>query len=710
MRDFGVDGLSYRNEFMTSSPLTIVSTALIRVTLLCWVALGICSTTTVHANAFQPDPGRCNDVAISRSGDVWDITTTGRDPFLVVDLVGVGPGDVMLELEYFATEGVKGVEAFIGAAFSKQTLLALPSIPASETWAKYQAKVPEDLIQRLPKQNAKLRLDLGRHSGVRLQIRSIRFLPVTANFRRSLMEDQKLRRDRERRADQITQYLQQKPPVRIESVVVSKKQVTLTGKWLSSTGNTAAMRIIECPPHVEITDVSPGIAVDVPIQTKAGWWRAVVPRMDGSRDRLFSSWRVAFGDDIVSGRRFATKIQTIGYNHPKTRVLPTSQKGLGGIDDSGPISELPDLGISAITVNIVLNTLLSDQPGPGREQIPIESTDANRTPIYFNSVPLRKIDKTLSFASKHNMVVSGILLVGSRSNRSDGGVLIHPENDGGTYSMPNLAEQYAAEVYAHVLDQLGRRYSNPSSKQGGISNWIVHNEVDAHQSWTNMGKQPRPIVTETYYRSMRMVHNAVRQYNPHARVFASLTHQWALEDDGDGTRLAPREVVTALQRYSLLEGDFAWGLAYHPYPQSLFAPTAWNDTKITDQFDTPLITIQNIDVLQRFMADRMMLDSDRQPRPILLSEQGYHTKSYDDVDQANQAASLAYAMKQIANIPSIESFHYHRWVDNPNEGGLMVGLRTLPSPGKPHGEKKQSWYVYQAIGTPEEQEVTRNLP
>ncbi|KAA1259911.1 hypothetical protein LF1_24480 [Rubripirellula obstinata] len=698
---------------MTPSPLPFLSISMFRVTLWCWLAFGSHAAMTARASAFQPDPNRCNDVDISRVGDAWDIKTTGRDPFLIGDLSGIGPNDVMLELEYFATEGVKGVAAFIGASFSQQTLFELPSIPASETWTKYQAKVPESLIRQLPKRNVRLRLDLGRHPGVRLQIRSVRFLPMTATFRRSIIEGRQIQRDRERRADQITAYLQQEPPTRIESVVVSKDRITLTGKLLSSTGNTAstsAMQIIECPPHVDITYASPGIAVNVPIQTKGDWWRAVVPRRDGQRDRLHSSWRIAFGDDIVSGRRFATEIQTIGNNHPKTRVIPTSQKGLGGVDATGPIDELTELGISAITVNIILGSMLSDKPGPGRELIPIDSNDPERPPIYFNSVALRRIDKTLSFASRHNMVVSGILLISSKTRRCTGSPLIHPDNDGGTYSMPNLTDPYATEIYAYLLDQLGRRYSNPTSKQGGISNWVVHNEVDAHQAWTNMGKQPRPIVTETYYRSMRMVHNAVRQYNPHARVFASLTHQWSVKDDGNGTKLAPQEVVTALQRYSLLEGDFAWGLAYHPYPQSLFAPTAWNDTKITDQFDTPLITIQNIDVLQRFMAQRLMLDSNRQPRPILLSEQGFHTESYDEDDQANQAASLAYAMKQIAKIPSIESFHYHRWIDNPNEGGLKLGLRTLPSPGKPHGEKKQSWFVYQAIGTPSEPERTRHLP
>jgi hypothetical protein len=120
--------------------------------------------------------------------------------------------------------------------------------------------------------------------------------------------------------------------------------------------------------------------------------------------------------------------------------------------------------------------------------------------------------------------------------------------------------------------------------------------------------------------------------------------------------------------------------------------------------------MQNIGVLDRFLRQPRMRSGDGGMRPILLSEQGFHTPDYGEQAEANQAGSLWFAMKQVRRFPNIESFHYHRWIDHPGEGGLLLGLRTLPTTEHPHGRKKRSWHVYQAIGTDEEAKATRGLP
>jgi hypothetical protein len=260
--------------------------------------------------------------------------------------------------------------------------------------------------------------------------------------------------------------------------------------------------------------------------------------------------------------------------------------------------------------------------------------------------------------------------------------------------MPDLTTARGVGVYAFVLEKLAERYRDPTSDIGGITNWIAHNEVDFHSVWTNLGKQPRPIATETYYRSMRMIHNAARMHQPEARVFASLTHHWVQNDDGSGRQLSPREVIETLQRYSITEGDFAWGVAYHPYPESLFAKVAWEDKSPTDDFDTPLITIQNLPVLARFLEQPSMRDSRGNVRPVILSEQGFHTADNSEESQQSQAQSLVYAMKQVRSIPLVESFHYHRWLDHPDEGGLHLGLRTEPTASQPFGTKKRAFEAY----------------
>ena len=142
----------------------------------------------------------------------------------------------------------------------------------------------------------------------------------------------------------------------------------------------------------------------------------------------------------------------------------------------------------------------------------------------------------------------------------------------------------------------------------------------------------------------------------------------------------------------------------------MFAEVAWNDTQIGNDFDTPLITFGNLQVLGEFMHQPSMRDASGAVRGVLLSEQGFHTEGYEPRSQALQAGSLSYAMNKVRSLPFIESFHYHRWIDHPDEGGLLLGLRTLPTAEHPHGERKLAWYVYQAIGTDRESTVTAGLP
>jgi hypothetical protein len=269
-----------------------------------------------------------------------------------------------------------------------------------------------------------------------------------------------------------------------------------------------------------------------------------------------------------------------------------------------------------------------------------------------------------------------------------------------------------------------------------------------------MGAQPLAVYLDTYVRSMRIVHALARQYNPHARTFISLTHRWHVPVDPAWKTYPPRRMLELLAEYSRVEGDFEWGVAYHPYPQSLFKADAWNDTEPTDDFDTPLITPKNIAVLDRWMHREEMRFYDGVPangveivaprgpvadggadgqsessglpseigvsdgapgearptlgkvRSVLLSEQGFHTPDYSEASERLQAAAFVYTWHKLRGLESIESFHNHRWVDHPREGGLRLGLRTLPVEGKPYGERKFAWRVYQALDTPAEAAIT----
>ncbi|GAA5507527.1 DUF5722 domain-containing protein [Novipirellula caenicola] len=654
-------------------------------------------------------PARCNDVDIQRQDQVIEIRTTGSDPFLVGELSDLAAEDSVLQFDYFCVSGVKQVELFLGRPRYGDTPLSLPAIPVAETWQTYSTTVNLDSLRNANPDSKTMRIDLGRKPGVRIQLRNVHVRAKTPQEKDREAKQQQLRQQKVVAAERIENYLSQSFPARIDSVVVDPSTITVTFSGLPQSLSESELQLIECPPWQSIGQSADPRKVDVPIQLEGARGTVVLPRFEGHRDRLQSSWRLAKSVSgslsYLTARTFATEIDVIGGNHSPHRPVPANQKGLGGIGLHGPIDELRELGVTAITVNIAITSFVKDAPGQGRIKIPTSGA-----PVYFDTLTLSHYDRVMNWARENNVVVSAIILIPTPRAGNDASPLVHPEHDGGIYTMPDLTTPRGTDIYAFVLSEMARRYSNTDSAPGGITNWIAHNEIDFHTVWTNMGLQPRTIVTESYYRSMRIIHNAARQHNPHARVFTSLTHHFNVPEDGQWRQLSGREVIESLQRYSVTEGDFAWGVAYHPYPQNLFAAVPWNDTRISDDFETPLITIQNLQVFGRFMQQESMRDSSGAVRPVLFSEQGFHTDSYDDDAQDRQAAALLYAMQKVRAMPMVESFHYHRWIDHPREGGLKVGLRTLPSETEPYGKRKRAWHMYQAIGTEREAQVSKGLP
>ena len=106
---------------------------------------------------------------------------------------------------------------------------------------------------------------------------------------------------------------------------------------------------------------------------------------------------------------------------------------------------------------------------------------------------------------KAGVVVSAIILTPVESAYKD------PENTGGNYTMPNLTTAEAFNMYAAALTFMAERYC--ADTPGRIHHWIMHNEVDMADDWTNMGDQPTMRLLDRYVKSMRICYNIVRQYD-----------------------------------------------------------------------------------------------------------------------------------------------------------------------------------------------------
>lgn len=644
----------------------------------------------------------CHDIELSE-GDSLNIRTTGRDPYLSGTFSKpVTDRDHVLEFEYFCTSGIENFSVIAGPPIAEAARVKLPNLSIAEGWRTYSADLKNLGGSSFVKNPRVLRFDFGMQAEVRIKIRNVRLRPPNQRELDAMARANEIRNAKTEQANSIRKYLDGSCPRWIENVNVTTERILFSVRLDPST-QPNDYQLLEFRPEHNVSENGTVVSIQISElddRKLVGW----VKRFDDGYDRALSGWRLAKGDTL-STRRRPEKIPLRVDDYPKKLLKPKNQKGLSCLTRRGPRTDFVELGVGSVTVNVVLDQFLKPKDGPERERIPVEGR-----PVYFDRGAFRRTDDAFQFAQKHLIVASAIILIRTPNREDAFSPLVHPDANGGVYAMPDLATERGARVYAFVLRQLAERYRNHERSPGEITNWIVHNEIDFHTQWTNMGSQPRECVTETYYRSLRMTHDIAKQYNPHARVFASTTHHWNVPDDGKWQRLSPRELLLDLQRYCRMEGDFDWGVAFHPYPQSLFASVAWNDSKPTDDLNTPMITIQNLQVLGRFLQQPSMHGHHGTTRPVLLSEQGFHTDGYSDQMQANQAGSLWWTMKRVRSMPWIESFIYHRWIDHPAEGGLKLGLRTLPTQEHPAGQRKRSWFVYQAIGTKREAAVTKGLP
>jgi hypothetical protein len=164
-------------------------------------------------------------------------------------------------------------------------------------------------------------------------------------------------------------------------------------------------------------------------------------------------------------------------------------------------------------------------------------------------------------------------------------------------------------------------------------------------------------------------------------------------------------MLKTLQDYSNAEGDFQWGLAYHPYPQDLNEPKAWNDTKATFSMNSPLVTFKNLEVLDAWIRKSENKYKGTIKRTLWLSENGTNSRTYSDTDLKEQAAGFAYVWKKMKTLDGIDAMQWHNWIDNRSEDGLRIGLRRFPDDSSDPGGRKPVWFTYQAAGTDQEDSV-----
>lgn len=488
--------------------------------------------------------------------------------------------------------------------------------------------------------------------------------------------------DKYQMAANIKNYLAKDYPSKVTNVQVTSDKVIIKGNC----GGSGTYLLAEITPWQDVTELEKypytqdlsggGFTVTVD---------RIVPNREGIRyDKVFSKWAVVKVDGdrqtLDSHARYADDV--VPKKSPEAVPL-RNKKGFGAGDIDLYFSDCKEMNVGSITMNVVLNDYITGE-GSGYSY-----GGQNYSLGAFKDY----VDRVTRRAGEMDLVVSAIILCQTNSIFKD------PENKGGNYTMPNLTTAKAFNLYAAALEHMASTHCTPGNR---ISHWIMHNEVDFANEWTNMGDQPMMRYLDRYIKSMRICYNIVRQYDQNASVLGSYTHCWAKADGS----FAPKMMLEKTVEYSSAEGDFRWGVAYHPYPQNLTKPSFWiDDTQATYSLNSKYVTFKNLEVIDAWIRQKENFYKGKTKRVLFLSEQGTNSPSYSESDLTLQAAGGAWAWKKVSKLDGIDAMQWHNWADNKAEGGLRIGLRTFAEGSVSNLTPKPVWYVWKAAGTAEEDSV-----
>ena len=625
---------------------------------------------------------------------VYSITTTGGDPYVFSSALSraLAEDETHLVFEYKCSRTISSFQIYFGNSWAEDRSRIYGNLTSTAgQWREMDINLSAAMSNfSWGQKGQKLRLDFGFNSGYAIQLRNIQILAPddpAAAYKRSL-------------AKHLEAYLATTDTkAEVESVEVKNTTVVVRGH----TDGEGPYALVEIPLYQDATELTEFVSQTELTETE---FEVTLPRHIARNflrfDRLLSRWAVvslASGTpQLVSHARCADDIY-IRYKAPLMKLQ--GKKGLGGFWMSANAADLDALGIKSVTINVVLTAFISTSPTSFANY---QTYSYAGRSYYIDQNQINNLDATLRYCTSRGIVTSAILLISPDAcPAAMKTLMIHPECDGGYYSMANMTTLESTCAYAAIISFLAERYSK--NNVGRINHWILHNEVDFGKEWTNMGDQPVLLYMDAYYKSLRLVSAIARQYDQNAWVLGSFTHSWT-SSSPDGAGYNTRNMLGILNQYSAAEGDFPWGVALHPYPQDLTQPSFWvNDQQSTYQMSSPYCTFKNLEVIDAWARDWDNYYLGQQKRLVFLSENGTNSRDYGETQLRLQAAGACWAWKKTARLDGIDAIQWHNWQDNRAEFGLRIGLRRYTDDETDPNGCKPAWYVWQAAETDEEETV-----
>lgn len=162
---------------------------------------------------------------------------------------------------------------------------------------------------------------------------------------------------------------------------------------------------------------------------------------------------------------------------------------------------------------------------------------------------------------------------------------------------------------------LAGRYTSPNGENGFAGSYIIGYEINSNRYYNNMGEQEIESYTDSYVTLLRAADVAVRSVYSNARLYVSLGRNFNQPSVNDKTGVNIRLDYSARSVLDMIAekaGDIPWNVAFNPYASDYSLTEIWSDENAKTDFDTPYITMANIQVLCDYLKQSILLYRGRQ--------------------------------------------------------------------------------------------------
>ncbi|MBQ8510461.1 MAG: hypothetical protein IJ493_11205 [Clostridia bacterium] len=434
-----------------------------------------------------------------------------------------------------------------------------------------------------------------------------------------------------------------------------------------------------------------------------------VAYINGNANRLYSKFLVAEkqGDGsygIITSAKYIENLELLCEN---TEAYPENGSKKGLQIQMNADAQL--LGVRHTTINIELNDYIL-----GENSDAALSFVYNGQTYYLNKSLIAALDHRVRVYSEAGINVYFNIILTAPSETASAAVRSFYYDgisaDAGMYAL-NTRSETAMKNFQAFMDYLASRYTRSDHAYGFVPNFILGFEVNSNRVSNNAGPMEMSSMVYSYCTAFRVAYTAMASHYSEGRVYISLGNNFcAASSDLTVTADAmydypAKDFLDVFSEAIKNSGDIPWGVSINPYPSDPTMTQYWNDTYAEDNYSTPFITMKNIGVLTRYLAQEQFLYNGG-TRSVIIGEFGISGDPSDETSMTMQAAAYALAYYTAAQNEDIDAFIYYRHVDHAGESEFCGLWSNVSGSVADPSAKKPLYNVFSLIDTEQSEEAT----